>query len=158
MPLPAITPKRRRQRLSSRLLLALLLLCCRPSHALDIVVNVANGVASLSRQQLMAIYTMRQRSWPDGTPITVFILQPNSDQHARFCKDMLKLFPHQLQTNWDRLVYSGAGTGPVIVKSEQILLEKIAATPGGIGYVESANSDTSIKVVTVDQPDRAGAR
>lgn len=122
------------------------------ADALEIAVNPNNGINALSRQELLAIFTMRQRIWADGTPITVFIVDQNSDLHARFCKELLRVFPHQLRTIWDRLVYSGSGTAPISVKSEQVLVEKLAATPGGIGYVESADSGSSIKIIDVSTP------
>lgn len=124
------------------------------ANAVDVVINSSNGTTQLSHQELLAIFTMRQRSWPDGTPITVFVLSTKSTTHARFCKDLLKVFPHQLQTIWDRLVYSGSGTAPIELKTGQALLEKLAATPGGIGYMESSTSDTQSKTVVIN--DNAG--
>lgn len=123
-------------------------------QAIEVVVNPGNPVTHLSRQELLAIYTMRQRNWPDGTPIVVFVQNPKSEAHARFCKDLLNLFPHQLQTTWDRLVYSGSGRAPIEFKTDQALLEKLVSTPGGIGYMESPDSDKKAKTVAVDLPDR----
>lgn len=118
--------------------------------AVDVVVNPGNPVTRLSRQELLAIFTMRQRNWPDGTPIVVFVQNRQSIVHARFCKDLLNLFPHQLQTTWDRLVYSGSGRAPIELKTAQALAEKLATTPGGIGYMESSDSDSQAKTVIVD--------
>jgi len=152
-------PKRCRPSRIGRLLVAFACLICLHASALEIAVNPSNSIAEISHQELLAIFTMRQRTWPDGTPISVFIIDQNSDIHARFCKELLKVFPHQLRTIWDKLVYSGSGTAPVSVKSEQALLEKVAATPGGIGYVESVDSDSSIKIIPVGSPtDHAGTR
>lgn len=123
-------------------------------QALEVVVNPANPATRLSRQELLAIFTMRQRSWPDGTPIVVLVQNPKSAAHTRFCKDLLNLFPHQLQTTWDRLVYSGSGRAPIELNSDQTLAEKLASTPGGIGYMESADSDAKAKTVIVDLPQR----
>jgi ABC-type phosphate transport system substrate-binding protein len=120
--------------------------------ALDVVVNPSNPVTHLSRKELLAIFTMRQRNWPDGTPIVVLVQNPKYETHAKFCKDLLNLFPHQLQTIWDRLVYSGSGRAPVELKTTQALLEKLVATPGGISYMESSESDAKAKTVVVDIP------
>lgn len=120
------------------------------AQAVEVVVNPDNPVTRLSRQELLAIFTMRQRNWPDGTPIVVFVQNRQSLVHARFCKDLLNLFPHQLQTTWDRLVYSGSGRAPIELKSAQALAEKLATTPGGIGYMESSDSDSRAKTVIVD--------
>jgi ABC-type phosphate transport system substrate-binding protein len=123
--------------------------------AVNVVVNPGNPVTRLSRQELLAIFTMRQRNWPDGTPIVVLVQNPKSETHAKFCKDLLNLFPHQLQTIWDRLVYSGSGRAPVEFNTTQALIEKLAATPGGIGYMEPSDSDTKAKTIIVDIPSAA---
>jgi len=130
--------------------LALALLVTSHAWAIDVVVNPRNPVTRLTRQELLAIFTMRQRNWPDGTPIVVLVQNPKSPMHARFCKDLLNLFPHQLQTIWDRLVYSGSGRAPVELDTPQALVDKLAATPGGIGYMESSDSDPKAKSVVID--------
>jgi len=137
----------------------LALLMATNAWAINVVVNPGNPVTRMSRQELLAIFTMRQRNWPDGTPIVVLVQNPKSETHAKFCKDLLNLFPHQLQTIWDRLVYSGSGRAPVEFDTTQALIEKLAATPGGIGYMESSDSDTTAKPIIVDIPTAtAGAR
>ncbi len=118
------------------------------SHSIELVVNDELPQQVISRQELLAIYTMRQRHWPDGTPITVFMLD-NSELLKQFCKKRLKIFPHQLRTRWDRLVYSGTGNAPSEVFSEDELIRKIANNRGAIGFISRIEDYDHIKTISV---------
>ena len=86
---------------------------------------------------------MRQRYWPDGTPITVFILT-DSQAHKTFCTKRLKIFPHQLRSRWDRLVYSGTGKAPIEIHSEAEMISRIKQHHGSIGYVHTSDSSNKV--------------
>ncbi len=125
------------------LLIALSLPLAPEAICADIIVNSSNQHSFLSRKELLNIYTMRQRYWPDGTAITVYILT-DPQAHKEFCTQRLKIFPHQLRSRWDRLVYSGTGKAPIEVHSETEMISRIKQHHGSIGYVHS--SDFSNKV------------
>jgi hypothetical protein len=92
--------------------------------------------ADINRQMLRAIFSMRLRQWPNGEPITVYVLEPSSPVHVAFCKEVLGILPHQLQRSWDRLVFSGMGQAPIEVESLDEMRRRVLATPGAIGYLE----------------------
>lgn len=126
--------------------LAVALLCGAPAaaHAAEVVVHPAQGQAdAISRSLLRAIFGMRLRAWPDGTPVRVFVLHDDAPLHMDFCKSVLRMYPYQLRQNWDRLVYSGTGQPPIVVASEAELLAKVSTTPGAIGYVARADGSPS---------------
>lgn len=111
-----------------------------PCLAAEVVVNAQQEQNSISRSLLRGMFGMRLRAWPDGTPVRVFVLEDNEPAHVEFCKSVLRVYPYQLRQDWDRLVYSGTGQQPIIVRSEAMLLSKVAETPGAIGYVDKLNS------------------
>jgi ABC-type phosphate transport system, periplasmic component len=108
--------------------------CAVAASALK-VYNSQGLADSLSRAALRAIFFLKVKTWPDGTPIRVFVLNDVDPMHARFCKEVLGLYPYQLRTSWDRMVYSGTGLGPVTVNSPKEMRARLEATPGGIGYL-----------------------
>lgn len=107
-----------------------------PPQEVEVIVNpdVQNEVLSISR--LRVIFSMRVTRWSNSQPIHVFVLPGGHPLHQLFVKNVLKLFPHQLQSAWDRLVYSGTGVAPTVVSSVDEMRDRIAATPGAIGYTE----------------------
>jgi ABC-type phosphate transport system substrate-binding protein len=106
--------------------------------------------AALTRDTTRAIFAMRQRSWPDGQAVRVFVLPNNHPVHARFAKERLTVYPHQLQLAWDRMVFSGTGQAPSQVGSQIEMLERVATTPGALGYLEREYLDDRVQVITME--------
>lgn len=103
--------------------------------ALSIVTHSSVTKTTMSVSELRAIFSMRLTHWSDSSPIKVFVLPNEHPRHKEFSKNVLRLFPHQLQSSWDRLVYSGTGSAPTVVQSEEEMRRVLAITPGSIGYI-----------------------
>jgi len=116
------------------------------ADAVNIIVNQTVPVAPYSLVDTRAIFTMQQRFWPDGEPIKVFVFPDNNTAHKDFAKNNLNMFPHQLRRVWDRMVFSGTGSAPVQLDSEQEMIDKIADTPYSIGYLSGRPKNEKIRV------------
>jgi len=92
---------------------------------------------------------MHVLTWSDGTPIKVYVLPGKNATHISFSKKILNTLPHNLQRNWDRMVFSGTGQSPLVVNSESEMMKKVATTRGAIGYVERVKDKSNIKVLYV---------
>lgn len=103
----------------------------------------------LSLNELRAIFSLRARKWPDGTPITVFVLRDEHEAHRQFLLRTLKMLPHQLRRQWDRYIYSGIGQGPTVVESPEEMLSRVKSTPGGIGYIEGGVPDGPVHMLSI---------
>ncbi|WP_426415314.1 hypothetical protein [Aestuariirhabdus sp. LZHN29] len=137
---------------SLRLIMLLVLLTrCGYLHAEQtrIIANPAVPVAELSFQQLKAIFTSRQNFWPSGERITLFVLPASHPLQQAFCREQMRLYCYQLERSWQRLLYSGFGTAPQQVASEDELVGKVASTPGAIGFARKDYVDTQIKTISV---------
>jgi len=119
----------------------LLVLVCFKSHSLDVISHHSVDVKFLSTSQLRRIYTMRQIRWPNQEAIVVYVLPSQHDTHKHFSKNMLHMFPYQLDRIWNKLTFSGLGVAPRIVKSQEELIYAVSETRGAIGYVERLNKD-----------------
>lgn len=104
----------------------------------------------LTRDTTRALFAMRQRTWPDGQAARVFVLPNSHPVHARFVKQRLSVYPHQLQLAWDRVVFSGTGQAPDRVPTQADMLERIAITPGALGYLEREYLDDRVQVITME--------
>lgn len=140
-------------RLSSLVLTILLLASTAASAqevALAVVAHPDVATQRLTRDTTRAIFAMRQRTWPDGQAVRVFVLDNNHPVHARFAKEQLAVYPHQLQLAWDRMVFSGTGQAPNRVQDQQEMLERIATTPGALGYLEREYLDDRVQVISME--------
>ncbi|MBA3756456.1 MAG: hypothetical protein H0X02_09615 [Nitrosomonas sp.] len=104
----------------------------------------------LSVNSLRSIFSMHLKTWSDGTKIRVFVLPDDDHLHQRVSKEKLNVFPYQLRSTWDRLVFSGTGQAPIKVNSNEEMLAKVASTPGAIGYLWKAYIKENVKVLKIE--------
>ncbi|MBE7526673.1 hypothetical protein FBR06_01425 [Betaproteobacteria bacterium PRO4] len=116
-----------------------------------VIIHPSVTTNSLSRNLLRSIFSMRLRTWENGLPVSVFVLPDDAPLHSIFAKQKLNIFPYQLRSTWDRLVYSGTGQAPFIVHTELEMRTRIASTPGAIGYLSESMINDSIQVVHTDE-------
>ena len=132
-------------------ILTALLLCIATSlSAVDLVVNADVPVDSLTRSMTRSIFSMRMTSWPNGMPIKVFVMGDKTPLHAAFSKEILGVFPHQLRRAWNRQIFAGTGQSPTKVDSEQEMIERVADTPGAIGYVSEDVLNEQLRKIPVE--------
>lgn len=81
----------------------------------------------------------------------VYVLKEGDALHQQFCKEILRIFPHQLQAGWDRLVFSGTGEAPRVVNSKEEMIRAVSNHPGSIGYLFKEDiSHENIKSIIVE--------
>jgi ABC-type phosphate transport system substrate-binding protein len=135
--------------LAAGLLITATALMPEMSIAQQVIVNRSLAISQLDVPTLRAAFGMRLLEWPDGTRVVPFVMDSNSTVHARFAKQVLQVFPYQLQQAWDRLVFSGTGQAPRVVSSPADMRRRVAQTPGGIGYVPDDYIDESVSTIEV---------
>jgi ABC-type phosphate transport system substrate-binding protein len=115
----------------------------------EIITHPGVNEKTLSKGSLRAIFGMRLHTWPDGTAIRVFVMPDDAPLHTVFSKEKLNVFPYQLRSAWDRLVFSGTGQAPYTVASPEEMLAKVASTPGAIGYLNKSMMDGRVNVLHI---------
>jgi ABC-type phosphate transport system substrate-binding protein len=130
----------------------LLLLVCLAAPAKDstpaveVIVSPALAKVNLDRSMLRAVFTMRVRQWPDGSPVRVFVLPDDDPLSDRFYIEQLGMYSYVLRKAWDRMVFTGTGFAPTVVRSEQEMTERVRSTPGAIGYVRKQRESSEFRV------------
>jgi ABC-type phosphate transport system substrate-binding protein len=131
-----------------RLAALLILVGCAQAHAqsAQIIVNPSVEAASLDRERLRAIFTMRMTAWPNGPPIRVFVLPDRDPVSDLFYREQLGMYSYVLRAVWDRMVFTGTGLAPTLVRSEEEMRARVRATPGAIGYVSKRSDAPSLRL------------
>lgn len=125
------------------LLATLLLLASVSAHSQDrlpaaeVIVSPALQSVTLDRSLLRAVFTMRVRQWPDGSPVRVFVLPDDDPLSDLFYRERLGMYSYVLRRAWDRMVFTGTGLAPTVVQSEEQMRTLVRSTPGAIGYVRN---------------------
>lgn len=111
--------------------------------AVDIVVSPSLTEVQLDRDLLRAVFTMRVREWPDGSPVRVFVLPDDDPLSDTFYRERLGMYSYVLRRAWDRMVFTGTGFAPTVVRSEQEMIERVRSTPGAIGFVRKREASSN---------------
>jgi hypothetical protein len=109
--------------------------------------NVPN--AELNLTQVKAIFFKRINYWQDGTPITLVTLKSDLPEQEIFCREILHTLEYKLDSAWRRAVFSGQANAPIQVDNFTSLIEKVASTPGAIGFMPSLQQDSRVKPLVV---------
>ena len=108
-----------------------------PAHDIDV-------------RRLLDIYSLEETKWKDGTRIVLFDLKGKNDLKTQFY-DYLGRRPEDMKRLWLRLILSGEGRSPTLLKSPEAVLDEIAETPGAIGYAPLAAVTDEVKVIATIQ-------
>ena len=101
---------------------------------MQLILHPSAPTQTLTNTEARMVFSARKQHWDDGTKIKVFVLETDTELHQAFCRQILKMFPYQLERIWNQITYSGQGDSPVIVGSQQALIEAVYSTPGAVGY------------------------
>lgn len=120
-----------------------------PASATEIIAAPDVSVPSLSRSEARALFAMRKTRWPNGQPTRVFVLAEDSSAHQNLCKNVLDLYPYQLRDAVMRGVYTGITQAPLRVDSEEEMKQRVAHTPGAIGYVSVTSKNDHVRILPI---------
>ncbi len=131
----------------SLLVLAVLsLISMMVSAQVAVIANPSVKEYTIDRQVVVKFYTLADTKWSDGSPVALFDLK--SDHPVR--EKMLEYIgkePLELRRIWLKAVASGAAKAPEVLTTEEEIVEKVAATPGAVGYVSAAKVGKGVKVL-----------
>lgn len=119
------------------------------SEHYEVIISPDVKQEAVTANVLRAIFSMRLKTWSDGKLIRVYVLPDDHELHQIFSKETLNVFPYQLRATWDRLVFSGTGQAPTTVSSNEEMLQKIASTPGSIGYLKTTFINDDVHVLQI---------
>jgi hypothetical protein len=88
------------------------------------------------------------KKWPDGQVVAVFDLKSRGEVRKKFYKFLGKS-SSRMKSIWLKKMLSGEGEPPAAMESEEKLLEMVASTEGGIGFVSEEKVGDKVKVLLV---------
>ncbi|THB65800.1 MAG: hypothetical protein D6B27_07905 [Gammaproteobacteria bacterium] len=115
-------------------LLVPLSVCAETEGRLLFIVNAKVDVKEISMRTLKYIFMGRKRYFLSGSPAKVAMFDKGSFQQTIFCRNFLGVIPHEINRRWDRIVYSGVGSGYKVVSDKEEMLQYIKDNDNAIGY------------------------
>ena len=110
-----------------------------------VIVHPSNN-NQLDEATVSKIFLGREKSFADGQSVVPLALADSAPASAAFNDAVLKKSSSQLKAYWSKLVFTGKGTPPKEIGSEEEMLKLVATNPSVIGYVDASKVDASVKV------------
>ncbi len=135
------------------LILTILCVAVWASGALGQVAVVAHKsvpVDSISKSELLDLYTGETSIWRDGEPVVVFDLKERGKTRKTFYK-FLGMASSRIKSIWLKRMLLGEADPPQSLKSEEELLRKISTTQGAIGFLDRSKPNGTVKILMTIQ-------
>ncbi|MEQ8185892.1 phosphate ABC transporter substrate-binding protein [Marinobacter salarius] len=112
-----------------------------------VVVGHPGGPDSITSNQVRDIYLNRSQQLPNGQKAKPFELPEGDSARAEFHDKVTGRNDAQLKAFWSQQVFTGRGQPPAEQGNAAAMKATVASTPGSIGYLDSADVDSSVKVL-----------
>ncbi|MBF0170274.1 MAG: hypothetical protein HQK87_04165 [Nitrospinae bacterium] len=123
-----------------------------------VVVNRDNPVANITLDDLRDLYFGKRRFWAHGERIQVADLVESKlpeekSAFAHFAARFLGKEIDAVKSYWIKIIFSGAGQPPKQLRSAAEVIDFVAASEGGVGYLYADDVTPAVKVVAVSRPE-----
>lgn len=120
------------------------------AEPIAVIVNRENPVEALTEHDIRKIYTNHTLNWPGGAMVTIYDLAMQSPLRAIFSDRILGSTPEKVAEEWAHLkITNQAKNPPITMKSEMLIIRKVASEKGAIGYVSMGlvTNNPAVKIV-----------
>jgi ABC-type phosphate transport system substrate-binding protein len=114
-----------------------------------VVVNQANPIALLTKDQVSKIFLKKIPKWDSGQPILPVDQEATSPVRTLFSKDVHGKAASAVASYWQQQIFAGRDVPPTEKGSDAAVIAFVRANPSAIGYVSEAASVGDVKVVAV---------
>jgi ABC-type phosphate transport system substrate-binding protein len=113
-----------------------------------VIVNPANPVSALTRDEVSKLFLKRTTSWSAGGQVAVVDLAKSSKVREAFSQAVHKRAASAVDSYWQQQVFSGKDVPPPEKGTDADVIAFVKSNPGAIGYVAAASAD-GVKVVSL---------
>ena len=104
--------------------------------------------SALDKTRILDYYTGDRQRWSDDQPVVPLDLQEPEDLRKSFYKTLGKS-SSRMRSIWMRRKLAGEGEPPEAVETEEEILDRVAGTPGAIGFVRREYVTSQVKLLAV---------
>jgi ABC-type phosphate transport system substrate-binding protein len=116
-----------------------------------LIVNPANPVTTLSRDQVSRIFLKKVTEWDRGQRIAAVDQAEQAPVRATFSEAIHRRAVPQIRSYWQQQIFSGKDVPLPEKASDREVLAFVQSNPNGVGYISADTTPTKVKVVTVTE-------
>ena len=126
-------------------------LACAHAGDLAIIVNKASPVDTLTAGELTKFFKAEKSKFANGTKAVLSMQESGRPEREAALKQIYKMSESEYNDYFVEATFTGAvSAAPKAYPSGLAVKKFVANTPGGIGYIDSAEVDDSVKAIKVD--------
>jgi len=100
----------------------------------------------MSKSDAKKVFLGKKSKYAGGNLKVIELTSANAEKEE-FRSKVTKKSLAQLESYWSKQLFTGKGKPPVEVSNSNMIKAMIAQNPKGIGYIDEANVDGSVKVL-----------
>lgn len=128
------------------ILISALSLCSINAFAdIAVIINPSNANV-VDTDTIKKIYLGKSKSFSNGDAVKP-VNQDGTNVADEFNDKVIGKSSSQLNAYWSKLIFTGKGTPPEKLASDQAVIDFVAANNGAIGYIDSAKVSDKVKVI-----------
>ena len=116
------------------------------SSQVAVIAHKTVPINEIKQSKLLDMFTGDIRIWNDGKSVTIFDLKPKSDTKKLFYKYLGKT-TSRMKSIWLKNMLSGEADPPEALTTEDDMLQKVATTPGAIGFISASKVTDKVKIL-----------
>jgi TonB family protein len=125
--------------------------------SIKVIANSSVGASTVSVDELKSVFLQEKNSLADGSHV-VPVLEMGGPAHEAFLKEVLGKNNDTLQEYYRSLVFTGKGSMPKTLHSDEEVVAYVARTRGAIGYVSSSAQVDGVRTLAVRHGERETTR
>lgn len=102
--------------------------------------------SELSINDLKLYYSLRKKLMKNGDRALLTTLDLDTQESIEVFRFLMGVYPYQIQRTWDRAVFSGRGSAPIILNESQQIITYVSQNTGALGYV-SVSSQAELESI-----------
>lgn len=122
------------------------LLVSIPAYADIAVIVHPSNTSNLTQKEVVRIFMGKEKIFPNGTEIIILYLVKESPTRSIFLKNVLNKNESQIQSYWMKKLFTGKGTPPTELNTDEEVVELVANNPSVIGYINASALNDSVRV------------
>jgi len=111
-----------------------------------VIANKSVSENSITASKLNDIYLLKTKAWSNGKAIVPLVIKTDNTTTQKFFGSLGKSLM-EMNKVWMKLQLTGEGQSPEGFSSEDELIEKVASTPGAIGFVSIDKANDKVKII-----------
>lgn len=117
------------------------------AHADIVIIGHSSNTNSVSVEELQRLYTGKSSSFANGESALPLNLGDANSLRTSFDEKALGRSSSQIKAYWSKLVFTGKGTPPKEVSTEDEMVKLVSSNPNLLGYVSSSADVSGVKVL-----------